>query len=190
MAQSATPATQNPTSRHNRGTASQLRKRVHVTDEEDFRVTDEGLSLLYTKNIAYHLYSDLFIFIVYSRPGTQKEREEHAPHLRELLQLPSIHPHDGCSVSNWLKPKRGYLNDQAFDGKLGTTWNYILGVLFFHIETAAGTLHKSLARVQCIDGNEANLETLILLLKQNHAQKVFWTATPQCSRVNPHGRYG
>ena len=45
MAQSATPATQNPTSRHNRGTASQLRKRVRVTDEEDFRVTDEGLSL-------------------------------------------------------------------------------------------------------------------------------------------------
>ena len=44
MAQSATPATQNPTSRHNRGTASQLRKRVRVTDEEDFRVTDEGLS--------------------------------------------------------------------------------------------------------------------------------------------------
>ena len=45
MAQSATPATQNPTSRHNRGTASQLRKRVRVTDEEDFRVTDEGLSV-------------------------------------------------------------------------------------------------------------------------------------------------
>jgi hypothetical protein len=45
MAQSATPATQNPTSRHNRGTASQLRKRVRVTDEEDLRVTDEGLSL-------------------------------------------------------------------------------------------------------------------------------------------------
>jgi hypothetical protein len=44
MAQSATPATQNPTSRHNRGTASQLRKRVRVTDEEDFRVTDEELS--------------------------------------------------------------------------------------------------------------------------------------------------
>ena len=44
MAQSATPATQNPTSRHNGGTASQLRKRVRVTDEEDFRVTDEGLS--------------------------------------------------------------------------------------------------------------------------------------------------
>ena len=44
MAQSATPATQNPTSCHNRGTASQLRKRVRVTDEEDFRVTDEGLS--------------------------------------------------------------------------------------------------------------------------------------------------
>ena len=44
MAQSATPATQNPTSRHNRRTASQLRKRVRVTDEEDFRVTDEGLS--------------------------------------------------------------------------------------------------------------------------------------------------
>ena len=45
MAQSATPATQHPTSRHNGGTASQLRKRVRVTDEEDFRVTDEGLSL-------------------------------------------------------------------------------------------------------------------------------------------------
>lgn len=44
MAQSATPATQNPTSRHNRGTASQLRKHVRVTNEEDFRVTDEGLS--------------------------------------------------------------------------------------------------------------------------------------------------
>ena len=44
MAQSATPATQNPTSRHNGGTASQLRKHVRVTDEEDFRVTDEGLS--------------------------------------------------------------------------------------------------------------------------------------------------
>ena len=44
MAQSAMPATQNPTLRHNRGTASQLRKRVRVTDEEDFRVTDEGLS--------------------------------------------------------------------------------------------------------------------------------------------------
>ena len=45
MAQSATPATQNPTSRHNGGTASQLRKHVRVTDEEDFRVTDEGLSM-------------------------------------------------------------------------------------------------------------------------------------------------
>jgi len=45
MAQSATPATQNPTSRHNGGTASQLRKHVRVTDEEDFRVTDEGLSV-------------------------------------------------------------------------------------------------------------------------------------------------
>ena len=45
MAQSATPATQNPTSRHNRGTASQLRKHVRVTDEEDFHVTDEGLSM-------------------------------------------------------------------------------------------------------------------------------------------------
>ena len=45
MAQSATLATQNPTSRHNRGTASQLRKRARVTDEEDFRVTDEGLSV-------------------------------------------------------------------------------------------------------------------------------------------------
>ena len=43
--QSATPATQNPTSRHNRGAVSQLRKHVRVTDEEDFRVTDEGLSI-------------------------------------------------------------------------------------------------------------------------------------------------
>ena len=86
--------------------------------------------------------------------------------------------------------KKGVFKWPGFDGKLGTTWNYILGVLFFQIETAAGTLHKSLARVQCIDGNEANLETLILLLKQNHVQKVFWTATPHCSRVNPHGGYG
>lgn len=133
----------------------------------------------------------LFIFIVYSRPSTQKEREEHAPHLRELPpsnDRASTHMMVAVWAIFW--NQKGVFEWPGFDGKLGTTWNYILGVLFFQIETAAGTLHKSLARVQCIDGNEANLETLILLLKQNHVQKVFWTATPHCSRVNPHGGYG
>ena len=72
MAQSATPATQHPTSRHNGGTASQLRKRVRVTDEEDFRVTDEGLSLKNT--FAKHVMQlfSVSIYLCHNLPSVSK----------------------------------------------------------------------------------------------------------------------